>query len=388
MAGGRHRIDGLDMWRAVLMLLGILYHGVMLRPDLPLFEVITVTSNTGRMGLFFAISGLVVAKALEKHPPGVWLRHRLLSIGVPTAFGLFVICPLTMLSLHLVPPAMRPPSGFPQWFHIWFLVALLLYAPAGYALHRLDARYGLFAGAAADVRLVRHAQPLMLLVVPLVSFTLMQLTMMVVTRTTPVSMWFGLIQLRPTAGYLPLFLLGFILGRSDELRCAVTDRLTLPVLVVAGVAAAYLGWFLILSDRVPLADRGWMGAVLLIAGSALCPPALFVLVIRHAYAVRRVPRALRRLADASFTIYLVHYPIELAINGLFLRTAWAEYAEWAVAVAVTLGLSYALHDLLVRRSAVAALVVNGVLPRRREERQAADAESSGESWAGQVATAA
>lgn len=364
-SAGRDRIEGLDAWRAVLMVFGIMYHGVMLRPETPFFTGLILTSNSCRMGLFFAISGLVMARALERHPPAAWLRHRLVSMAVPTLFGLLVICPLTALSFHLVPAPDRPPTAFPQWYHVWFLVALILYTPIGYAMHRLDERRELIVRMATDPLLIRHAQAMMLVVVPLISFTLMQAVMMMVTHLAPPTMWYPLIQLRPTAGYLPVFLLGFVMGRSERLRLAVTERLWTPVLILASIALAYLAWHLILADLVLPGNRSWMRAVMLVAGSALCPPALLVLVVRSAFAIRTVPAPARRLAGASFTIYLVHFPIEMTLNGLFTRVAGNEYAEWVASVLATLVMSYAVHAMLVRRSPVAALLLNGVLPRRR-----------------------
>ncbi|WP_447515068.1 hypothetical protein, partial [Clostridioides difficile] len=50
--------------------------------------------------------------------------------------------------------------------------------------------------------------------------------------------------------------------------------------------------------------------------SCLCPPAVAVLIVRSAIAMRRTPLPLRRISDAAFTIYMVHFPIILALDLL------------------------------------------------------------------------
>ncbi|MBB5714478.1 acyltransferase family protein [Sphingomonas aerophila] len=362
------RIVGLDAWRAVLMLFGIAYHGTMLRPESPFLKFVTLASQSCRMALFFALSGFLSALALQRHASRSWFLDRVVSLGTVTAFGLAVICPLTALAAFIAPEQIRIPTCFPQWYHVWFMVALLLYTPAAFLVHRLDHKHRLIATWESDVRSMRYAQPLLLFVIPLISLCLMQLSMALVTRLTPPQLWYPLQQLRPTFGYLPLFLLGFVAARAPRLLRALTGSPVLPVLIIAGVTVAYLAWHVLWAVQAPPADRATIGAALGGIGSAICPPAALVLLMRSALEIRRIPATLDRLAQASFTIYLVHLPIELAINGLFAWVGWSELGEWAIAVAATLLISLAIHERVVRRSPLLRLLFNGVLPRRTATR--------------------
>ena len=319
----RQRMPGIDVWRAVLMLFGIAYHGTMLRPqDLPFFRVIVLVSQSCRMGLFFALSGFLAAYALQRREPLFWLKDRLVSLGIVTAFGLAVICPLTTLAALIAPEAGRIEHGFPQWYHIWFLVALLLYTPAAYLLNSLNARYCVIGKWESDERSMRYAQPLLLLVIPLISLCLMISGALLVQHLTPALFWFALMQVRPAMGYVPLFLMGFIIARSPRLRHELTKSATLPAIILAIVGTSYLAWHVYSPALLSGAERQARDPVVLGIGSAICPPAMMLLMLRSAQSIRRTPPVLKRLADASFTIYLVHMPIVIAINGMFVWVSW------------------------------------------------------------------
>jgi glucans biosynthesis protein C len=67
----------------------------------------------------------------------------------------------------------------------------------------------------------------------------------------------------------------------------------------------------------------------------------------------------RKLVDASFTIYLFHHPVIYVLATLFLLVDLPPVIEFAV-IAISAGLiSYAIH-LAVSRSATLTLMFNGV----------------------------
>jgi peptidoglycan/LPS O-acetylase OafA/YrhL len=79
-------------------------------------------------------------------------------------------------------------------------------------------------------------------------------------------------------------------------------------------------------------------------------------------AMQGVSPLIRRLADASFTMYIVHYPIMLAIKLATRPIGLGPWGGFAVALLVGGLLSWLIHDRLVSRSRWLALLLNGRLP--------------------------
>ena len=82
---------------------------------------------------------------------------------------------------------------------------------------------------------------------------------------------------------------------------------------------------------------------------------------------------IRKLVDASFTIYLFHHPVIYVLATLFLLVDLPPVVEFAVIAPATGVIAYGLH-LAVRRSAVLTLMFNGVMPKRTRAASAASAD--------------
>lgn len=354
------RLQGLDTWRALLMLGGLVVHGSVWREPLPLFDAIVLVSHSFRMGSFFAISGFLCGVSIVKRPPGQWLTRRLVQIGLPTLFGLVVICPLIDVIISLRPPhaqgSVPPPL---DWHHLWFLVALLVYSPIAVLADRFDRRHRLVERLTASFCTPRRSLLPLLLATSGMSLVLMIAAALLVDAFAPAAYRPMLSQCRMIAGYLPLYLLGLALARSSELRCAACRSLLSPLVVVALTEALYLAWYALLAPGLAAGDRAWIDQFVQLAGAALCPPAVFLLIFHSAAAIRRTPPMLARLRDASLTIYLVHLPVIVAINLMFAELAWNPYLEFATGIVVSGLVSYAIHALVVRRVPLLALLVNG-----------------------------
>jgi glucans biosynthesis protein C len=353
-------IPGIDLWRALLMLGGIVLHASVLKRERPLFLAVEVVSGSFRMGAFFVLSGLLTGLALRKQAdPSRWFRRRLVRLGVPTLFGVLVICPLLDLFIN----AMLGPS-FPLFslHHLWFLIALLLYTGAVFLLEDAERRAATVSRlVAALARMERGPLPI-LLAVAVLSALLMAVTARVSAPSGgPVMLTPGL----QIFGDAPMFLLGYLLSRSQALRDGLLVTPRVPLAILAGVATAYVAWFLVLAPRCEAEMAMRVQVYLRIAGAALCAPAAALLILRSALRIRHVPALFRRLADASFTIYFVHYPVLAALNIGFKHIHWDPYLEYGIAGAIGGLLSYAFHRGVVRRYGWARLLFNGEVRRPR-----------------------
>lgn len=359
------RLEGLDSWRVALMLGGLLLHGSLWQQPRPLFDAIALISHSFRMGSFFAISGFLCGTSLLRRPPRQWLARRVAQIGLPTLFGWGLICPLLRVLAGVRWTGDQPMPLMFDWHHVWFLVALLLYAPFAVLVDALDRRHRLIERFAASFCTARSSALPPLLAVAASSFILMATAAMLVGALAPDRYLPMLSQCRMIAGYLPDYLFGFAVARSPGLRGAVQRSWCAPVAIVILTAAVYAAWLIVLAPMLGPDARTRTGDFVVLIGGTLCPPAVFFLIFRSAAGMSRASPLQRRLCDASLTMYLLHVPLLVAINLALAPIGLGAYLQFAIAVPAAGLLSYAIHRIVVRPVPLMMLIVNGRLDRWR-----------------------
>lgn len=352
---GAGRVDGLDLWRALLMLGGLFVHASMCLPSQPLFSVVGDASSAFRMGCFFAVSGLLSAIVLERREPSAWLSKRLGTLGVPAVFGILTISPLVWALVEATRgPAVRPALMPFEWHHLWFLFALMLYSASAAALHLFDRRSGVLSRL--DARAGQGSVTLAVLLVAGASALLLGVSQPVLRASLTPDYAHSFRSVQQITGFAPMFLLGFLLGRMPRLRERALSSVALGVGILTAAVVAYA---LVKLHPAFLIHR----KTVLFVIAALCPPAAFLLILRSALSIRRVPRLARQLADASYTVYLLHYPIAVAFNTQ-IAPGMDPHVAYGLCV-LTAGLvSFAIHQLLVMRSPALQFVLNGKRPVR------------------------
>ena len=355
VAFGAGRIAGLDLWRAVLMSAGVFVHGSLWLPPTPLFVAVGDASQAFRMGAFYAISGVLSALALAKRDPLQWLRQRLLQLGIPAFFALTIFSPLIW---YVVTSSRASVFGWPllpfEWHHLWFLFGLMLYSVLAVMLHNFDRRTGLI-GRLDTTAGAGSGRVAILAVAALGACLLGTATPLIFATLSPGSVRsFGNVQL--IFGYLPMFLLGFVLARSPRLCGHFHATRRFSVVICLGMTVAYAVSHLV-GPLMPLANY------VRFVAATLCPPVAFVLIFGSAMMVRRVPLPLLRLSEASYTIYILHYPICVLIN-VTIAIHVEPIVAYFLSVVASGAASFAFHVLAVERSSALKLLVNGKPTRR------------------------
>lgn len=350
VALGAGRIAGLDLWRAILMSAGIFVHGSLWLPPRALFVIVGDASQAFRMGAFYAISGILSALVLGQRDPPEWLRQRLLQLGIPAFCALVLSSPLIW---YVVTSHRAAAYGWPllpfEWHHLWFLFGLMLYSGVAAMLHTVDRRTRLIERL--DGAATTGSGRIAILAVAALGAALLGMSTPLILATLPTAYLrsFGNVQL--IFGYLPMFLFGFVLARSPRLCSEIHATRRFCIVICVGMTAAYGATHLV-GPLVPLA-----GYVRFVA-AALCPPAAFVLIFGSAMAVRRVPPLLQHLSQASYTIYILHYPICVVIN-VTLAADIEPILAYGLSVTASAAASFALHVLAVERSPLLRLLLNG-----------------------------
>ncbi|MDQ0252534.1 glucan biosynthesis protein C [Sphingomonas kyeonggiensis] len=356
----RERIAGLDNWRALLMLAGIFLHATTVQEvDRPLFVLIAKMSSNFRMGAFFAVAGLLSLLALRKRGAEPWLARRSFQIGVPMLFGLCVLAPLmsALSSWHRFGVAMPalPELG---WWHFWFLVDLLVFAPITFWFYRADQMHGLFARIDKWVETARPSVTLTILAVGVLSTASVLLVAQLARESGALAepVW----AVHQVVAYAPLYAFGVLVAGSPALFKRIIARTGPPFIVLVLVLAVCCASRLLPGGGAGLYDTP--ASLFNVITACMCPPAVTVLILRSAVAMRATPPLFRQIADASFTIYMVHFPIILLLDLLFDPLRLDPYLAYVLMVGLSGWLSYLVHRVIVRRSAFAAMLLNGVNP--------------------------
>jgi len=295
---------------------------------------------------FFLIAGFFCAAMLTKYPAEVFLSKRLRRLGVPLLFfvliDVVVNCPnhtnWTDYSVELT--GRYWVSG--DWLeHLWFLGTLIAYVLSLFLVQKV--------WPSLSVR-VRNAKLSLVAFVALVSIASFVCTH--VERLFPptpwVKVWFFVDQIK-FFKYAAFFAAGYILFHHQNLLFALTDRL----LVNLGNAAAF--WL-----ATPLLLHFAFGKYLIqlwqpVYALSMCG-LLFFVAMRF---FNKEQVLVRSLSDASYTVYLVHWPVMIALQRIIDTPQTPLFLTFSMLVVFTAMVSYACHIYLVKKSHLLAFLMNG-----------------------------
>lgn len=353
------RFHFMDAARAMFMMFGIPFHAALAFTALPwvihadrhsdALKVVPLTLSEFRLPGFFLIAGFFAALLLERRAPREWMANRVQRLGLPLIAGMVTIVPLQNMVLNHATGS--NPLDHGDWSqgllsHLWFLPVLLY----------------MCALLAACWPIVRRAKvPDVAVGWLILGYTVWTLgTIYAVNHDHGVLRPFGgLIDLAAVLTYGPFFAWGVAVRRNPQ----AFARLLRPSL-----AMAIIGLFA-LSLNLGLPNDGSHFDVA--RGYALDAISSVALVqVAMAAAARFLDResaTVRKLVDASLTIYLVHHPIIIALVALTAGMALPPIPAWAAICMITLALSYGIHALL-RHSPLLLYLFNGVKPKDRRAR--------------------
>jgi glucan biosynthesis protein C len=305
-----------------------------------------------RMVLFMMLAGYFGRMVLHRRGPGAYLRDRGLRVGLPLVVlwpGLFALVVLAVIAAEALhgpgvatgaQPASPDATGtvldLPT-MHLWFLLLLLEIALVVVAVRALLVRLlgrdraGRWARRIGD--LLAAPGGMLLAALPYALALLVQgapITGIVEPYTlVPV--------LGASIGYTGAFLVGWFLhaapgalARAERpwiLHLALAAALTAPVLLVSPVLPLPLA-----AALHALAGWTWVYGLL-----GLC-----------ARLVRREIPAVRYLADASYWVYLMHFPLLLLVAVPLAGLDWPVPVELGIALAVVMSVLLLSYDLCVR----------------------------------------
>lgn len=377
--GGGVRDHSLDAARSLLMILGVPYHAaliytpgydwVMNSPDgIAWIGLFADFIHSFRMPAFFLISGLLIAHSLRRHGPRAVLSSRASRLLVPlVAMAATLNVAQLWMETRAIDPGLTAGEFFTQTvpaafrsgglvYHLWFLVelfisvlALCLTYPLLVALHRRMAeRAPGMARWLADPP--GWLPPLLLSIVMMGVLGFDNISPLLVTPLVPTnSTAVGIVT---SAGF---FAVGVLIAHwpGGAGRYAKASW---------GVALTYLLCFAIHIGMVgiekPMPIRFLDEALRAVAAWSAFR---FVLGLMQTF-FSAESRRVRALSQASYTIYLLHHLVVMALGFALLAVTAPPLLEFAIVTAVGLFVPLAVHHGLVRRSPTLRFLMNGVPP--------------------------
>jgi peptidoglycan/LPS O-acetylase OafA/YrhL len=388
------RLHGLDALRGTALLAGVALHATLsFMPGRPIWvahdrepsyalAILFYVVHMARMPVFFLIAGFFARLALMRKGLGGFVADRLrrialpLVLGWPLVFGTIVaVVVIGVLAANnwAPPPGPPPPPLTLETFpltHLWFLYVLLIFYAAALGLRGivilLDWRGGLRRALDVPFRwlLSPPLAPLILAIPAALAFWFAPHWLM----------WFGVVS--PDTGFIPntialaAFGTAFAAGWLAESQRVLLARWArwAPLFLLAGAGVSVLclqivGIEPVLDDAARDQTRllygclysfgAWCWTLSLVGGAT---------AVLSGYSPTR-----RWIADASYWVYIVHFPIVTAFQFAVAGLEWPWPVKYALILAATLGLAFGSYQLLVRYSFI-GWILNG--RRRRRVRDA------------------
>ena len=326
------------------------------------------------MQLLFLLAGASTCFALRRRTSRQYVGERLLRLGIPLVFGVFV----------LVPPqtydGARFNSGYTEsyWYyitsgdflqwnvkdggdyyggfgigHLWFILILLLVSIV--VLPLLAWGRGGRGGAFLQGFSRRLAHPAWWLVAALLIW---------VFEALPDPTGLGFFY------YLMFFVLGYVAVRGPEFMAAA-ERFRLPALALGLPLAAF--WSLSQGYRDALPDPSWQRSGLTYLGMLASWLMIVGLLGYGRRYLDRTSPALAYLAEGSYPVYILHQTV--IVLFAFAIVGWAvwEPLQWVALLAVSVVVTFALYEG-VRRWPVTRFLFG----MRRKRRPAGEAQRAGQ----------
>jgi peptidoglycan/LPS O-acetylase OafA/YrhL len=363
------RNEALDRARTFLTLVVLLHHAVIpythfghTDPKSWIgFDAVVLATDSFFMAMFFFLSGLFVWSSLAHKQPQVFLRDRLLRLGLPFLIAAFTIIPLAYYAIEL---RQHPDTSFAAfWWKtvtvgpwpsgpIWFVWVLLAFDVLATVLYLVSPR---LLDPINRLSQRGYDEPALFFVF-----------MLVVTAVVyvPARVYFGAgrwftfgpfdVQASRVLLYAAYFFIGAGVGAAkfDRGLLAAESRLARSSWgwIVATLVPYCLMWVLIYIKREILGNPVWLPAwyeasygFFFAAFSAAILFAILAYFLRYK---RSGSSLLDPMQPDAYGMFLVHYPIILWIQYWLFDFNWPAVAKALIAFVLTVLLSWGATEAL------------------------------------------
>lgn len=345
----KHYLDNIR-WATVLLVL--VYHvfymfngvgilgGIPGAKNIPAFDVVAAVIYPWFMVLMFLIAGMSAHYALQKRTGKQFIKERAVKLLVPATLGLFVIHWITGYlnikmggGLEYMPGFLvYPISVISGIGPLWFIQMLFLFCCVLVLLRKMDKADKLWQlGGKASTAVI-----LLLAVLIFAAAQILNLPVLTMYR-------FGI--------YFAAFLIGYYIFSHDEVQDKI-EKMRLPMLCLALIGAILYA--------IRFGGSDFTAAACLqsvFTNIYLWVVVLAILGCGKRYFNRETPFS-RYMTKASFGIYILHYPVLIAVcYALQYHFSFPAICNYALALILEFVLTFAVYELIKRIPVVRYLVL-------------------------------
>ncbi len=376
----------MDALRAVAMLAGIFLHGTIsykIRHD-PLtwptdpiyhrigYDYLYLWIHNFRMQLFYLVAGFFARFLYYKIGEKPFIIHRIRRILVPFILSLIFLLPFSIAPFlyyrfmngpHPVHQVLVHLMHWNGMAHFWFLYYLLIFYVVMLAsIHLVPASWRTALVNRSRALNLSRAGLVLLLSIPVAAILFLFNTPMVEVYT-------GIFPKVPFLIYYGFFFAtGWVLHIQMD-RLPDTGKMAWPFLIL-GTLLTWPMLNLIYNQALLQAEMGWSYFLLVRAlGAVQTILLVFGTLGLFMRFFREESRVLRYISDSSYWLYLIHMGFIASMQILLFKSAVPGSLRFWIVMTVSLGLSFASYEGLIRYTRVGEMLHG---KRKRRIRAAAE----------------
>jgi glucan biosynthesis protein C len=334
----RTRLFFVDYLRAAIVTLVILHHvAVVYAANIP-FYYLEPTSDTLSiivlvifelfnqawfMGFFFLLSGYFTSSSYDRKGPRLFLKDRLIRLGIPLLIVTFLLEPLTFfIGVPHISPTLLEKAGislpltwndyvrFIGFGWMWFVAMLLLF-DISYATWRVASKKRQARKEGVPRNITYLSVAVFILVLAAASYLLR-----IVVPLGQSILYF------PTIAYLPeyisFFLIGVIASRKDWLR-RLSSSMAKRFFFV-GIIVSLILFPLSLAEGYFLGNGSWQSGIYALWDSTFAVGMSMGIIVLFRRFYDRQGRLYRLFSQHSYTVYVIHLTLIIALAALVLSS--------------------------------------------------------------------
>ncbi len=359
------RNAALDRARTFLTLVVVLHHSVIpythfghTDPKSWIgFDAVVLATDSFFMAMFFFLSGLFVWPGLGHKALQVFLRDRLLRLGLPFAIAALTIIPIAYYAIEL---RQHPDTSFAAfWWKtvtvgpwpsgpLWFLWVLLAFDLTASLLYRLSST---LVDPINRLALKGFERPAIFWLFLVVATAIVYIPLVVYYGQNHWFDFFGpfAVQASRVLLYAAYFFIGAGVGAANFGRGVLSADGQLPktrwIWVIATLIPYCLMWVLIYIKREILGNPdplpSWYLASYGLFFVLFSASILFTILAFFLHSKAVGPNLLDRMQADAYGMFLVHYPIVLWLQYWMFDFDWPAIIKAAIAFVLTVALSWA-----------------------------------------------
>jgi hypothetical protein len=321
------------------------------------FDCVVLATDSFFMAMFFFLSGLFVWPGLGRKAPHVFLRDRLIRLGLPFAVAAFTIIPIAYYAIEL---RQHPETSFAAfWWKtvtvgpwpsgpLWFLWVLLAFDLTASLLYRLSST---LLDPINRLSLKAYERPATFWLFFVAATAIVYIPLVVYYGQNDWFDFFGpfAVQASRVLLYAAYFFIGAGIGAANFDRGVLSANGQLPETrwfwLIVTLIPYCLMWGMIyikreiLGNPYPLPD--WYLAIYGLFFVLFSAAILFAILAFFLHSKTPGPTLLDRMQSDAYGMFLVHYPIVLWLQYWLFDFDWPAIVKAAIAFVLTVLLSWA-----------------------------------------------